>query len=152
MKIYSDLFKIVMLHKSVASHLTVFNSDTFCWRARALLFSRCISILVLSRLFLFCSSSILQCICIASTFSASHFPLSSSIALCTWMRASHVCHAIMLKKFAYFRQRIIRIPFPKLLHAAPLHIFLPPPSAVPKISLASLLLPLCTAERNRSHL
>lgn len=105
----SDLHKMVRFHVMVASHLTFFSSTTLCWRASALLFSRCISLLKLSRLFLFCSSSIPQCTCTVSTFSTSHFLLSSSTALRTWMGVYCAYHAIMLKKTAYFRQRIIRV-------------------------------------------
>lgn len=82
--ICSDLLNVkMMLYVIVAHHLTFFSSTTSCWRASALLFSCCISPFMFSRLFLFCSSSIRQCTCTASTFSASHFLLSSSIALCT---------------------------------------------------------------------
>lgn len=135
----------------VMSRLTVFSSNTLCWIASALLFSRCISLFMFSKLFLFCSSRTLQCTCTASIFSASHFLLSSSMALCTWMGACCVCRSNVLKNIAYFRERTIRIHFPRL-PATPLHDSLPAPSPVPKISLAALLLPLLAARMLEDHI
>lgn len=54
------------------------------------------------------------------------------------------------EKYSIFKARIIRVPFPRLLHAAPLHGSLPPPSAAPEnLSASSLLFPL--AVRTGEH-